>query len=98
KVPLTTGRAVDRETGRTMCYSCADSEQAALVADSTTTEFHAYVSSDGKNITTWTGGVLARATARGFSPYGVFGQSPLYYWSAKAVDGKVWRGKNGGPG
>lgn len=47
--------------GRKLCYACADEAQRAEMA--TSERFVAYVSSDGKRVTTWTGGELARVTA-----------------------------------
>ena len=82
--------------GRSMCYGCADSEQAAEVADQETKVFAAYLSGDGKNITTWTGGVLMRVTQHGTGRGGFGGE--MHYIRARDVDGRNWYGKNGGTG
>src|SRR5688500_16004336 len=54
------GYARTRE-GLHLCYACADAQQREELKDRSK-PFFAYVSSDGKNITTWTGGVLMRIT------------------------------------
>jgi len=43
--------------GKTICYGCADIRERAELKDRTR-PFCAYVSSDGKAVTTWTGGRL----------------------------------------
>lgn len=49
--------------GRKICPACADSEQAAEMSRTPIGgRFFAYLSSDGRNVTTWTGGVLGRVT------------------------------------
>lgn len=97
-----TGRAIDRN-GRTLCYFCADdSERAAfLVAGMTGEPFTAYVSSSG-DLTTWTGGVLARGIPyrHGVSRSGWHG-SEVHSW--RFVTGPLgasaeWYGRNAGPG
>lgn len=93
-VPLTAGRATDRD-GRTMCYACADSAQAAEMSTAGTVT--AYISGDGRNLTTWTGGVLARVTEHGHSARAGFGHG-LHYWTVRDSDGATWHGRNGGPG
>jgi hypothetical protein len=94
--PHTSGSARSM-SGRTMCYSCADSEQAAIVADKSVTAFDAYLSVSGDNITTWTGGVLARVTSHTMARTGWYG-SKISYIRAVDCDGARWYGKNGGTG
>lgn len=49
--------------GRRICPPCADSEQAAAMSSASIGDkVGAYLSSDDRNVTTWTGGVLARVT------------------------------------
>ena len=94
---FSTGSATDH-AGRTMCYPCADSAQAADMATLGTRRISLYLSSDGKNITTWTGGVMARVTEHGASNRAGFYGSSIHYIRARDVDGVMWFGKNGGPG
>ncbi len=55
----TTGTAHTRD-GREICCTCADSEQREdLKAEK---HYDAYLSGDGKRLTTWTGGNLAKIT------------------------------------
>lgn len=83
------GSAVSTD-GRTMCYGCADSAQAAWVAAAAVGDvFIGYVSNDGRNVTTWSGGVLMSGV--------VFGKRHPFsdgrrYLSAVDVDGRVWSG------
>lgn len=94
-----TGYATDRTTGESLCYLCADDRQRAsfLVAGMTGEPFGAYVSSSG-DLTTWTGGVLARGVSRahGVSRSGFHG-SEVHDWRFRIGDAE-WYGRNGGPG
>lgn len=90
------GYATDANTGKTMCYPCADSRQAAEMS-AAPEKFVAYVDCDGKNITTWSGGVLARVTYHTTSRTGWY-RSQIHYWGARDADGRYWYGRNGGPG
>ncbi len=85
--------------GRRICYAHADqSEREAIAAAGGRGErFTAYVSGDGRAITTWTGGVLARVTEHGSSRSGFY-DSMIHYWTATTPDGRVWFGRNGGTG
>jgi len=47
--------------GWRICYPCADKRQRRELEASR--QFCAYLSSDGRTVTTWTGGTLARVTA-----------------------------------
>jgi hypothetical protein len=51
-----------KEEGKRVCYSCADERQRANLLDRSA-PFCAYLSNDGKQITTWTGGRLMGVTA-----------------------------------
>ena len=89
-----TGYATDL-AGRTMCYPCADSAQAAEVAASKPGDkFCAYVSSDGRTVTTWTGGVLMRSVLFGAAhPWSRRSwHETRHYMTAVDVDGRVWSG------
>jgi hypothetical protein len=46
--------------GRRVCVDCAEETERGDMR--TARRFTAYLSSDGRNVTTWTGGVLARVT------------------------------------
>jgi len=93
-----TGYAVKND-GSKICYPCADAEQLeALKARKPT---GAYLSGDGKNITTWTGGILASVTVSKpcrITGNGVF-NNPKSYRSIRAKDlhGNLWAGR-GSPG
>lgn len=80
--------------GRTLCYSCADDAQRADIQ--TADRFTAYVSTDGRTLTTWSGGTLGRVqqiSAPAYTPTG--GEYRYVYARAAGVD---WWGRGGGPG
>lgn len=81
--------------GAHVCYSCADARQREDLK--TADKFGAYLSGDGKRITTWTGGELARVVGEGQSQTGWHG-SNITYVNAVAPDGSLWYGKGGGRG
>jgi hypothetical protein len=56
-MPMTTGYGRDRETGETFCYECAHDKERELVRKSD--KVFAYLSSDGKRVQDWPGGVLS---------------------------------------
>jgi len=94
-VPLTSGYATERDTGRKVCEACAeDRERAAFAASE---RYGAYLSGDGCSITTWTGAQLARVTYEGTARTGFY-DSEITYLRAVSDDGRVWYGKNGGRG
>lgn len=94
---MASGYAVDQDD-RTMCYGCADSAEAARMA--TADRFDAYVSGDGRTITTWSGGVLARVTSmtewQGRTPSG--GRYDMAHVVARDADGATWSGRGPGAG
>lgn len=76
--------------GRTICYSCADSELAATIATSVPGDrITLYVSSDGKNITSWSGGVLMNRVKYGARHHW---SDDRNYITAVDVDHRVWSG------
>lgn len=88
-----TGKATDPDTGATMCYPCA--EAAEREAIKTATAYAAYLSSDGKRLTTWTGGTLAEVVSYGAgsvhcTPTG--GRYRMEYVRAQTPDGVLWYG------
>jgi hypothetical protein len=90
-----------RQDGKTVCYPCADDgERERLLTERS---IFCYLSSDGKTLTTWTGGklmtVTSHKTARvGFR--GIDGKSPVrHYLQAHDVHGAhCWIGTSPGPG
>jgi hypothetical protein len=80
--------------GRRLCYPCC--EQWQRLEFSAADRFSAYVSGDGKAVTTWTGGKLA--IVAGMSRHrGGFGGE---YFTVQAVapNGARWYGRGGGAG
>lgn len=97
-----TGRAIDPDTGTTICYPCSDElERAAMTRAST---FVAYVSADGSALTTWPGGHLATIDRADTGQPGRLSYTPSggtwtpYVWHATDADGVRWVGVNGGLG
>ena len=81
--------------GRTLCYSCADAQQLAdfLYSDKAGT-FGAYLSGDGRTVTTWTGGKLARVTREWTTREGFGGRTTRV--EVRDSNGRRWYGR--GPG
>lgn len=90
-----TGYAYDGESGRTLCYACADTLDRERMAASAS--HVAYVSTDGRTLTTWSGGKLARVTGHTETRTGFHGSTVHRYW-AKDDSGGTWYGSNGGTG
>ena len=88
------GYATLRDDSR-VCYDCADGIQ--LEEMDSATVFSAYVSMDGRMVTTWTGGTLAMVRQSRSLRSGFGRQGQLY---VRAVDrnGCEWYGRNGGAG
>lgn len=90
---LASGKATDPRTGHTMCYPCANQHEAGAMSQAE--RYTAYLSGDGKRITTWTGGTLATVVSYGISsplctPSG--GEYRREYVRAKTPDGTLWYG------
>jgi hypothetical protein len=85
--------------GRRICYTHANELEAATMREhgEAGAVFTAYISSDGRNVTTWLGAVLARVTEHGSSRTGWNG-SEVHTWRATDTDGRQWYGRNAGPG
>jgi hypothetical protein len=84
-----------------ICYSCADDHHRAELE--TETDTIGYVSSDGKQITTWTGGELMKVVSEHSTPFGKgrwYGPLSARLWYYRAVDanGNRWYGKGSGRG
>lgn len=85
--------------GRTLCYPCADdSERATMHARGAAGEpMTAYLSGDALTVTTWSGGHLAAVQAHTVSRSG-WHNSEVHYVRAVQTGGRVWSGRNAGPG
>lgn len=98
--PRTSGAAgyATRQDGSHICYPCADA--AARLARDVSGRCDCYLASDGKMLTTWTGGNLLRVTSerevigRGFGG----ARTERTYLRATAPDGSQWHGVGGGRG
>ena len=88
------GYAVTR-SGTVLCYPCSNELEREQMAGAQS--YVAYLSSDGKTLTTWPGGELARVVATSASRTGFYGSS-ITYVRAVAPDGSVWYGKGAGRG
>lgn len=91
---FTNGTARDRD-GKTFCYDCASKPDIEAVERGE--ELYAYVSGDGKRITTWPGNELMRVT-RNISARTGFYNSKVHYIRAVSPNGREYYGKNGGNG
>lgn len=80
------------------CYPCMDDRQRAEMADPEKKKIVAYVSSDGKTITTWPGGFLAHVTWHTTSRGGWRGSIIHIYRVRDPRTGREWYGRNAGPG
>ncbi len=80
--------------GVEVCWDCCNVREltAFLAAD----KYCAYLSGDGKSITTWPGGLLARVTWSHKVRHGFCGQ--LTRFDAVASDGSKWYGTSPGNG
>lgn len=56
-----TGKATDPDTGRTMCYSCAEANEREAIKGATV--YSGYVNGDNTRLTTWTGAELGKITS-----------------------------------
>lgn len=90
-----TGYAREADSGRTLCYPCADDKQRATMA--TSASVVAYISGTGARVTTWSGGTLAAVTGHSISRNG-WHRSEVWRWWATAPDGSRWYGANAGAG
>jgi hypothetical protein len=85
--------------GARLCYPCCLAADVALLADPETRTFTGYLSSDGKHITNWPGGVLMivtrwKDTRQTIGRY----RGPLRHVWTKTPDGRTWYGKGSGTG
>jgi hypothetical protein len=82
-----------RGTGR-VCYSCADS--IALEDAERLEAFTLYLSGDGRTLTTWTGGPIARVTGSSETAAGFCGRR--IYFRARTRTGRKLHGSTPGRG
>lgn len=77
---------------RTMCYACADDAQRADLL--TESRVFAYLSGDGRKVTTWTGGELGTVTAlwRDAGRWSTYGIVHRCYVRVTDVHGQRWHG------
>jgi hypothetical protein len=78
------------------CYACCGKRDIEALHD-TSKPFGAYVSSDGKRITSWPGATLMHVTRETKSRTGWHG-STLTHIRATDVHGRDWHGKGSGRG
>lgn len=78
--------------GRRICYACADDEQRADML--TEPRFVAYLSSDQRRVTTWTGGTLGAVTryTTDAGRWSTFGIVHRCYVRVTDVHGNHWTG------
>ncbi len=88
-----TGYAITPD-GRKICYSCSNAAERADFAAAD--RYAAYLSGDGRHVTTWPGGELARVTYCR-SHRGGFGGEYVTV-DATGPDGSRWYGRGGGRG
>ena len=81
-------------TGLRVCYPCAESMEREAFAKGN--PYTCYLASDGKSVTTWTGGELAKVTTERTIRAGFGGR--MTYVRAKDATGHEWYGRNAGRG
>ena len=89
-----TSRYARRATGEFVCIPCAEEEEVRAFAAAG--RYDAYLSGDGREVTTWTGRTLARVTSRDVRTAGFCGRQTY----VRAIDaaGRVWHGRGPGEG
>lgn len=79
------------------CYTCADVRERRDMASAE--RFVAYLSSDGRRVTSWSGGTLADVVwSRGVRMPGFGGGDAATFIRARAADGSTWSGRGPGRG
>jgi hypothetical protein len=79
-------RCTDPDGEHLVCYACTDKRQTAELLTRDT--FTGYISGDGRNLTTWTGGILGRISFGSRHPW----SRERYYVRAYDVHGQSWHG------
>ncbi len=80
-----------------ICYACADDNQRASLVTGRDGPIYAYVSGDGRRVTTWTGGTLGDIIGYGESRSGWAG-STVARFRVRDVHGQWWAGRGAGRG
>ena len=91
---FTRGFGTDSETGKTYCYDCCLAREIAYLKQHE--KLTAYISGDGKFITTWSGEHIARITGHHIVDFGFCRNQ----WSFDAImsDGTKLSGRGPGEG
>lgn len=86
------GNARIAHTGKRICYPCADRDTRENMR--VTDKVVAYVSADGRQVTTWTGGLLGNTwnVRIGNKRYGTFGPTSRVYVNVTDLYGGEWYG------
>jgi hypothetical protein len=90
---FTTGRATLPD-GRHVCYDCADAWQREELR--TVRSFTAYLTDEGRTISTWSGGTLGRVVQSGTGSAGYCGTAT--YVQVVDCHGQRWHGRGPGVG
>lgn len=78
-------------TGKRICYECAIRAEREYVARHDA--FTGYLSDDGRALTAWPGGELAKVTRLGVGWRTKYGR--MVYVTARTPDGRAWWGSSG---
>ena len=82
-------------SGKRICYDCADKRQQEEMR--TKNDFMAYVSGDGKHITSWSGGTLGTVTSMKSRSNIFMRGDKLYSIRVRDIHGQEWYGTTLGP-
>lgn len=82
--------------GKRHCYECCATQDRDYM--NAHGEISAYLSSDGKHITTWPGSVLMRVTREWETSAGGFARNTRITRVWAIVDGEYWHGRGPGRG
>jgi hypothetical protein len=85
-----------RTDGAMHCYACCDAMARADMLDRSK-PFCAYLASDARTVTTWTGGRLGTVSAHTSSRVGWHG-AEIHRFHVCDVHGNLWHGRGSGPG
>lgn len=81
---------------RRICYNCADDAERESMREGRPAL--AYLSSDGRNVTTWPGGILGTVTRETVRTMYGFCRSERTFVRVTAFDGSAWHGSGIGRG
>lgn len=76
------------------CYACTDARQREEMRKRPA-RFGAYISRNGRNLTTWSGGILGNVVNESHhrNNWGAW----IHCYTIRDVHGKYWHGRNAGP-